>query len=139
VIVYPPGTFDPTTTGVDPTPISITGRQANVNVCFGSVCGPFLLDMGSSMTEISRTFGQRIGLSNPIGTVRSTGIGISYVGNEFVAPDLTLGGITLRGVRITEGEDNPKRVGILGRDVLKYYAVTFDWPNSRVYLAPETP
>jgi Aspartyl protease len=139
VTVYPPGTFDPASTGVDPTPITFVGRESYIGVCFGSTCGTFLMDTGSSMTELSKNFIARLGGLDRSGTVGRVGFdGTPHDSPAYVSPELTVGSVTFKNVTVTQG-DGSERDGILGRDVLRYFAITFDWPHGRVYLVPEVP
>jgi predicted aspartyl protease len=137
VTAYPPGTFDSASLGVAASAVSTKGGYFYTDVCFGSTCAPFLVDMGSSISQVTEAFGRRIGLSNPIGSVDTFGFTHEKHTNLEYATDLTVGGVTFKNLAIMQGVDSTNGIGILGRDVLKHFAVTFDWADSRMYFVPE--
>jgi hypothetical protein len=136
VIAYPPGTFDPSTTGVQATPLQIHGSSAAIQVCFGSECGWFVLDTGSEITHLSPAFAKRLNLGKSIATVHALGFGGRTEDEPYYnVPDLTVGGVTFKNPRLPVGVLRLTPLdGILGRDILSRFILTLDYKNSSAYL-----
>ena len=92
---------------------------------------PFLVDSGTSVTLIDKSWEPRLG--KPLGTEISRSWGVKTTNNTYAAPKLYLGGVPLMmtGPAITafdcQKESQNAFMGILGMDVLEHYCIQLDF------------
>jgi Aspartyl protease len=134
VIFYPPGTFTPPQ-GVTPTPIELMSNTPTVEATIGSEGGHFLLDTGSSVTELSGAFAKKVRLGFFHGNVITAGGGLRSEGS-YDSPDIVFAGFTIRRPRVLVATEPRVPVdGIIGRNILSNFSLTFDYANQVVYIA----
>jgi predicted aspartyl protease len=143
VLFYPPGTFMPPP-GAQPTPIDLPSNVPILDVLVGGVHGRFLLDTGAETSELSPGFARNVRLGVYRGQITAAGgsQGGPKVLSEAVynAPDVVLGGVTVRGAQFAIAD--PPRVpedGIIGRNILSHFSITLDYANFTAYFVPESP
>ncbi len=143
VIFYPPGTFVPPP-GTQPTPIDLPQNAPILDVLVGGVHSRFLVDTGSSISELSAAFASKVRLGAYRGQI--TTAGYDPQGNDvrseavYSAPDLVLGGVIVRGAQV--GVADPPRIaedGIVGRNILSHFSITLDYANFTAYFVPGSP
>lgn len=142
VIFYPPGTFTPPQ-GIPATPIELAGNTPTIQAAFGAERGRFIVDTGSAVTELSYGFAKRVSLGLYEGdeALRGGGGPRHRTDPTYKAPDITLGGVTVRGATVAVGESGGGDTengndGILGRDVLSHFSITLDYANAVAYFEP---
>lgn len=136
VIFYPPGTFTPPL-GVEPTPIDFLENKPIIHVAVGTTRGLFLLDTGSSITELSTHFARKVRLGFYRGTI-ATASGGERDEAVYDAPDVTVAGVRIRHPEVAIGNHSAAAEdGILGRDILSQFSITFDYANFAAYFVPE--
>jgi hypothetical protein len=140
VVFYPPGTFTPPQ-GIASTPIEFVDNTPTVEVAFGAVRGRFLVDTGAGVTELTAAFAKRVSLGAYRGRIDLQGGGGPRHRTDFVymAPDIIVGSVAVRGSMVAVGESGGGTAdegndGILGRDILSRFAITFDYANSAAYF-----
>jgi Aspartyl protease len=142
VIFYPPGSFTPPA-GVVATPIQFNGNTPTIEVAFGVQRGRFVVDTGGAVTELTARFAKRVSLGAYEGDEELRGGGGPRHRSDptYVAPNITFGGGTVRDATVAVGESGggsseEGNDGILGRDILSHFAITFDYANSLAYFDP---
>jgi predicted aspartyl protease len=136
VIFYPPGTFTPPLS-VEPTSIDFLDNKPVIHVAVGTTPGFFLLDTGSSITELSTHFASKVRLGFYRGTI-TTASGDERDEAVYDAPDVTVAGIRIQRPQVAIGDHSDAgEDGILGRDILSQFSITLDYANFAAYFVPE--
>jgi len=142
VVFYPSGTFTPPP-GVVATPIDLAANDPTVDVAFGRDHGRFVVDTGAGVTELGAGFASHapLGLYEGDQALHGGGGPRSRVDGVYRAPDIVVGGVTVRGATVDVAEGGGGDVehgndGILGRDILSHFAITFDYANAVAYFDP---
>jgi hypothetical protein len=140
VVFYPPGTFTPPP-GVAATPIEFVNNTPTAEVAFGTERGRFLLDTGAGVTELTAAFAKRASLGAYQGSIDLQGGGgpRHRTDSVYMAPAIFVGGAAVHGSAVAVGDSGGGTAdqgndGILGRDILSHFAITFDYANSVAYF-----
>lgn len=135
VIVYPPGTFTARGLAGSPLPIVMHGNVPFVHIQLGSQDGLFLIDTGSAVTQVSQSFAQSVHVGAALGHTTLCGFGrVCHPFTTYRVPDLVLGNTRFTDLALPVGVSLPFGHGILGRDLLSHFAVTFDYADSEIFL-----
>ena len=133
VLFYPPGTFAPPH-GVTPMPIELMSNTPTIAATVGSEGGRFFLDTGSSVTELSGDFAKNVLLGFFNGNVETAGGGVRSEGS-YDSPDITFGRFIIHQPKVLVAtEPRVPLAGIIGRDILSNFSLTFDYANQVVYI-----
>ncbi|HET9096635.1 MAG TPA: pepsin/retropepsin-like aspartic protease family protein [Candidatus Baltobacteraceae bacterium] len=141
VIVTPRSAFDPSTMHSKATALlELYHGMATVPVWIDGVRARMALDTGGAQTMAFRPFADRIGLNWPVRTSRLCTFGEKcFLVDDYLTGPLVVGTTEFRKALI----DVPAQPllstkyydGILGRDVLEQFAVTFDYADNAVYFS----
>ncbi len=138
VMIYPAGSPPPIS--AQPIPIDLDDYVPRAVLTLNGVSGHFLIDTGASVTMIFKRFADVARLhvigKHAGGQLRFLG-GVVKAGLTLV-DHASIGGTdlgTLFGV-VPESSlgERAEFDGVIGRDILANYIVTFDYPNRRMYL-----
>ena len=142
VTIYPNGSFAAKQFRARPIPIGFTSRLPIVHATFGDKRATMLLDSGSSRTMLFQPFAKDVTLGPQLGDFR----GVKFIdrnpvpGQEWLAKPFVIGAYKFAAPLIIIANDPPEWItrlfldGIIGRDILRAFSVTFDYTNALVYL-----
>jgi hypothetical protein len=144
VKVYPNGTFDPTKIRGSAIQIGFIDQLPLAHVMFGDKRATMLIDTGDDRTLLFQSFGKDV-IEGP--TLSGLGVGANFFvnsppipGQEFQTKPMGIGNFKFNMTRILLVDYEPDWMksmfldGLVGRDVLKAFRVTFDYANDVVYL-----
>lgn len=140
VIVTPRAAFDTHAMHAQPTQlVELYHGLASVPVWFGNIRATMLLDTGAMQTMAFRPLASRLGLNFPQRTMRACSFGARCTTiDEYTAGPIVVGTTEFRqaviGVPSQPLLSTKYYDGILGRDVLQQFAVTFDYADNAVYF-----
>lgn len=142
VIVTPHASFDPSALHADPTALLELYRGlAKVPVSIDGVPARMLVDTGAYETLLLRPFADRIGLKQALNVSTTCG-GVKppcYAVDNYLTGPIAVGTTEIRHVQIgvPHAPVVPAKYydGILGRDVLQAFVVTFDYADNAVYFS----
>lgn len=141
VIVTPHAAFDPGAMHTKATVLSeLYHGLATVPVWVDNVRARMLLDTGSAQTQAFRPFADRVHLNFPLRTQRLCTFGDKCIlTDQYLTGPLVVGTTEFRKALIDVPVQSLLSTkyydGILGRDVLQQFAVTFDYADNVVYFS----
>lgn len=144
VIVTPHEAFDPSALHAAPTTLLELYRGlAKVPVWIDGLPMParMLLDTGADETMVLPAFANRAGLKLPVSTSTACGGARQrcYAVDNYATGPIVVGNTEIRKVLIGVPQQavvSPKYYdGILGRDILQAFVVTFDYADNAVYFS----
>ncbi|HEY1681734.1 MAG TPA: retropepsin-like aspartic protease [Candidatus Tumulicola sp.] len=136
VTFYPPRTYVPPP-GIVPMPLDLSANTPVVTATIGSQPGRFLLDTGSDQNELEGTFAKTLRLGFFHGNATTSGVDGDRLEPIFDSPPITLGNVTITHCQVAIA--NPPRTsqdGILGRNLLSFFSITFDYAHYQAYFVP---
>jgi len=143
-----PKTFQPAADDGTPLPLDLDGNTPNVLASFdGLPPARFLVDTGDSGSTVMLfgpyVAGNHIAQKYPHGIDGgAAGVGGSFKERDVRAHSFAIAGVTLSNVPTqlsldTKGAGAGRLLaGALGTDFLSRFTVTFDYPHSRIFFAP---
>jgi hypothetical protein len=145
VLFYPPGSFDPSSAGVAPTPIDFDGHVTRVHAWFASTRATMLLDTGAQISMLFQPFANDVTLGGPVTDPASITVGYGMkptTERQYHVKPLTFGGLRVRDPVIDVVDQAPPILpttlfdGVLGRDVLRFFRMTLDYADQVGYFDP---
>lgn len=141
VTITAPDSFDPKALGLQAIPLKLDDCVPDVDASFDGVAGTFLLDTGAWETVLQPPFARKLHSARPLspGERSSMGfIGGDVAGADYEIPDLRLGPILFRHaaafVPADRSSDYGVDDGIIGRAVMAYYVIYFDYGTGTAYV-----
>jgi hypothetical protein len=133
---YPPGTYVPPP-GVVPTPLDLSANTPVVIATIGSRQGRFLLDTGSDQNELEGKFAKTLRLGFFRGNATTSGVDGDRLEPIFDSPPITLGNVTIAHCQVAiAAPPRTSQNGILGRNLLSFFSITFDYAHYQAYFVP---
>lgn len=141
VTLYPPSTSPPDASSLSAMPIAIDDGVPRATASIEGVQGSFLLDTGSPSTVIFRHFFDQVHTKTPTGQIFETmWLGGNIDMDVFGVRDFAMGGAQFRQANVavppSTSLDFPDYDGIIGRNIMEYYVMYFDYEGHAIYLRP---
>jgi hypothetical protein len=135
VIFYPSGSFS-APAGAHVAQVDLEGNVPVVDLTVGATRGRFFLDTGSSTTELSSDFAQKVKLGPYRGSVVVGERREISLDSIYEVSEINLANFIIPRPQVAVSTSNPFGLdGILGRDILSRFAVTLDYPNYLAYFS----
>ena len=147
LVVYDPDRFEPPTTGVT-IPFDLTMQVPTVEADLGGAKGKFLVDMGNALGLIvHEQFAAEHKLEERLKAAESSdrmigGVGGGTRGRTLIAPEFTVGSLTLKDIPVIVAEGSQGITGSheidgnIGAEVFRTYRVVFDYQRHQLHLLP---
>lgn len=141
VTITAPDSFDPKALGLVPIPLKLDDCVPDVDASFDGVSGTFLLDTGAGGTILQPPFARKLHSAQPLSPGDRSRVGFiggDVPGADYEIPNLRLGPILFRHaiafVPSNRTSDYATDDGIIGRDVMQYYVIYFDYGTGTAYV-----
>lgn len=143
VTLYPASTTPPDASSLGVLPIVIDDGVPRAAASIEGVQGFFNLDTGSSSTVLYRHYFDQI----PTKTSMEIVVEMLWMGGTVDMPaytvnDLAFGSTQFKHANVAvppaSSQDDPQYDGLLGRNVMQFYTMYFDYEGHAVYLKPNT-
>jgi hypothetical protein len=147
LVVYDPKRFEPPTTGVT-IPFDLTMQVPTVEADLSGAKGKFLIDLGNALGLIvheqfatEHKLEERLKMAET-GDRRIGGVGGGTRGRTLIAPEFTVGSLTLRDIPVIVAEGSQGITGSheidgnIGAEVFRTYRVVFDYRRHQLHLLP---
>ena len=141
VTLFPPNASPPDAAKLGSMPIALDDGVPRVPASIDGVQGNFLLDTGSASTVVFRHFFVQLRSTTPMDQMLET----MWIGGNtdmpvFAVPDFAMGGVQFKQASIAVppagSVDLPDYDGIIGRNIMEYYVMYFDYEGRAIYLRP---
>lgn len=143
ITITSPDSFDPKALGLQPIPLKLDDCVPDVDASFDGVAGTFLLDTGAWGTLLQPPFARKLHSARPLSPGERSRIGFiggDVPGEDYEIPNLRLGPILFRHavafIPSNRSSDYATDDGIIGRDVMQYYVIYFDYGTGTAYVKP---
>ena len=149
-ILYPPNASPPNPGGLSVLPIDVDDGSPRASASIEGVAGSFLVDTGGFGTLLYRHYFDRLGVKTPFdesAQIRKEEFGAEFLGGHidlqaYMVQDFAFGGVEFKQAAFLVPVQSTANIadydGIIGRDVLKYYTLYFDYAGRAIYLKPNT-
>ena len=142
VVVFPRGHFDSREVPGSPQPMFLDGGRPSVDVRWGTRTLRMLLDTGAAETFVFERFANGVTRGSPLDAGRlPLGFGRKPTPiREYATEPLTWGRLHIVRPHVFVARDEGAGdaaagyQGILGRDILRYVAITLDYANGLIYF-----
>jgi predicted aspartyl protease len=139
VTLYPPGCAIPNAAALVALPIGLRNGAPRVAASFADIPGNFLIDTGAPQILLFKSYLDRLPKMAPApGQIQMNFVGGGVTGKMFYVDDLHFGSTHFERVNAFVPESSTVDLhgydGIIGRSVLKFYTVYFDYANQQIYL-----
>lgn len=143
VALYPASTAPPDASSLGVLPIVIDDGVPRAAASIEGVQGFFKLDTGSSGTVLYRHYFDQL----PTKTSMEIVVEILWMGSAvdmagYTVNDLAFGSTQFKHANVAvppaSTQDDPQYDGLLGRNIMEYYTMYFDYEGRAVYLKPNT-
>jgi predicted aspartyl protease len=143
VTLYPPSASPPDAAALSAMPIAIDDGVPRVPASIEGVEGDFLLDTGSPSTVLFRHYFDQLHTKTRTDqTLETMWIGGNVDMPVFGVRDFAIGGAQFRQANIVvpppSSLDFPDYDGIIGRNIMEYFVMYFDYAGHAIYLRPNT-
>lgn len=139
--LYPPNTNPPDPAGLGVMPIALDDGIPRAPASIEGISGNFLLDTGSDGTILYRSFFNRLHSKTPM----NASVGVEMIGgtqgmSPYIVDDFALGNAQFKHASVivpsNDDDDMPEYDGAIGRNVMQYYVMYFDYEGHAIYLKP---
>ena len=143
VTLYPASTTPPDASSLGVLPIVLDDGVPRATASIEGVQGFFKLDTGSSGTVLYRHYFDQL----PSKTSMEVVVEMLWMGGTvdmaaYTVNDLAFGSTQFKHANVAvppaSSQDDPQYDGLLGRNVMEYYTMYFDYEGRAVYLKPNT-
>lgn len=148
VTLYSRSSFDPAALGLDAVPLRTNGCQAQVAAMFENVPGTFVLDTGGGATVINRSYLNKLPHSIRELDTSSMDRSSDYIGflggavavNTYTVNDFIFARTLFRtgDVIVPDNYEIGEADGIIGRNVLRIFAVYLDYADGVAFFKLNT-
>ncbi len=141
VTLYPANTSPPDAASLSAMPIVLDDGVPRAPASVEGVQGYFLLDTGSASTIIYRHYFDQLRTKTPLEvTLETRWLGGIVDMAGYSVDDFAMGPAQFKHASIAlppaTSDDNPDYDGIIGRNIMEYYQMYFDYEGHAVYLRP---
>jgi hypothetical protein len=143
VTLYPASTAPPDAASLGVLPIVVDDGVPRAAASIEGVQGFFKLDTGSSGTVLYRHYFDQL----PSKTSMEVVVEMLWMGGTvdmaaYTVSDLAFGSTQFKHANVAvppaSSDDDPQYDGLIGRNVMEYYTMYFDYEGHAVYLRPNT-
>lgn len=143
VTLYPASTAPPDASSLGVVPIVVDDGVPRASASIEGVQGFFKLDTGSSGTVLYRHYFDQL----PTKTTMEMVVEMQWMGGTvdmagYTVDDLAFGSTQFKHANVVvppaSSADDPQYDGLLGRNIMEYYTMYFDYEGHAVYLKPNT-
>ncbi len=141
VTLYPASTSPPDAASLSAMPITLDDGVPRAPVSVEGVEGFFLLDTGSASTIFYRHYFDQLRTKTPLEeSLETRWLGGIVDMAAYSVDNFAMGPAAFKHASIalppTASDDNPDYDGIIGRNIMEFYKMYFDYEGHAVYLRP---
>ncbi len=141
VRLYPANSSPPDAASLSAMPITLDDGVPRAPVSVEGVQGYFVLDTGSASTIFYRHYFDQLRTKTPLEeTLETRWLGGIVDMAGYSVDDFAMGPAQFKHASValppTTSEDNPDYDGVIGRNIMEYYTMYFDYEGHAVYLKP---
>jgi len=141
VTLYPANASPPDVASLSPMPISLDDGVPRAPASIEGVQGNFILDTGSPSTVLFKHYFDQIRVKTPTDqSLETMWMGGNVDMAVYGVNDFAMGPAQFKHANIAlppeSALDDPDYDGIIGRNIMEYYVMYFDYQGHAVYLRP---
>jgi len=143
VTLYPASTSPPDAASLSVLPIALDDGVPRAAASIEGIQGYFMLDTGASSTVLYHHYFDQLGVKTPMDEL----VEMQWIGGvvdmaPYTVNDFALGSTSFKHATIllppNSSGDDPRYDGIIGRNLMEYYMMYFDYQGHAVYFRPNT-